>query len=211
VVGVAVVVRSAPAGPLLRRVSWPVVSFGGGLGGQVQALEGEGEGVDGDEDAGSGDVGASAVGDAEVGAGGRGCVVDTVPDHGDGVPGGHQQAAAAAWRPWQAEPNWTRWIPVIVAPPERDVWSGPRTGCIFMASMGAAALPARAGQGRADRDHQAGVRVGSDELNAGQAAGGEVAEERQPAGPVLTGGGLQAQDLAVPVGVDAGREQRVDV
>jgi len=67
-----------------------------------------------------------------------------------------------------------------------------------MASMGAAALPARAGQGRADRDHQAGVRVGSDELNAGQAAGGEVAEERQPAGPVLTGGGLQARISRCP-------------
>ena len=77
--------------------------------------------------------------------------------------------------------------------------------------MGAAALPARAGQGRADRRDQAAVRVGGDQPDAGQAAGDQVAEERQPAGAVLGGGDLQAEDLAVPVGVHAGREQGVHV
>ena len=54
------------------------------------------------------------------------------------------------------------------------------------------------------------VGVGGDEPDPGQAAGGEVAEERQPAGAVLAGGDLDAEDLAVPVGVDAGRDQCVD-
>jgi hypothetical protein len=44
---------------------------------------------------------------------------------------------------------------------------------------------------------------------AAQAAGGQVAEERQPAGAVLAAGDVQAQDLAVPVAVHAGRDQGV--
>ena len=52
--------------------------------------------------------------------------------------------------------------------------------------VGAAALPGRAGQRGADRLDQAAVRVGGDQLDAGQAAGGQVAEERQPAGAVLS-------------------------
>ena len=44
--------------------------------------------------------------------------------------------------------------------------------------VGAAPLPGRAGQGGADRLDQAAVRVGGDQLDAGQAAGGQVAEER---------------------------------
>ena len=50
-----------------------------------------------------------------------------------------------------------------------------------------------------------------DEFHPGQTPGGEVAEERQPAGPVLGGGDLQAEDLAVPVPVDAGGDQHGDV
>ena len=51
--------------------------------------------------------------------------------------------------------------------------------------------------------------VGGDQRDPGQAAGGQVAEERQPAGAVLGGGDLQAEDLAVPVGVDPGGDQHV--
>ena len=75
--------------------------------------------------------------------------------------------------------------------------------------VGAAPLPRGAGQGRADRGDQAGVGVAGDQLDPGQAAGEQAAEERQPAGAVLGGGDVQAEDLPVPVGVDAGRDQRV--
>ena len=44
--------------------------------------------------------------------------------------------------------------------------------------VGAAALPGGAGQGRGDRGDQAGVGVGGDQLDPGQAAGDQVAEER---------------------------------
>src|SRR4051812_24852093 len=44
-----------------------------------------------------------------------------------------------------------------------------------------------------------------------QAAGGQVAEERQPAGAVLSGADLQPEDLPVPVSVHPGREQGVHV
>jgi hypothetical protein len=76
---------------------------------------------------------------------------------------------------------------------------------------GAASLPGSAGQDRADRVHQAGVGVGDDQLDAGQAAGGQGAQEGEPAGAVLGGGDVDAEDLAVPVGVDADRDQGVDV
>ena len=55
------------------------------------------------------------------------------------------------------------------------------------------------------------MRVGGDELDPGQAAGGQVPEERQPPGAVLGAGDLQAEDLPVPVGVHARGEQGVDV
>ena len=51
--------------------------------------------------------------------------------------------------------------------------------------------------------------VAGDELDPGQAAGGQVAEEAQPAGAVLAGGDLHAQHFTVPVGVDAGGDQGV--
>ena len=54
--------------------------------------------------------------------------------------------------------------------------------------VGAAALPAGAGQRGADRGDQAAVGVAGDQAHAVQAAGGEVAEEGQPAGAVLGGG-----------------------
>ncbi|MBB6547063.1 hypothetical protein HD593_001858 [Nonomuraea rubra] len=77
--------------------------------------------------------------------------------------------------------------------------------------MGAAALPARARQGGADRLDQAAVRVGDDQLHPGQAAGDQAAQERQPTGAVLGRGDLQAEHLALAVGVDAGGHQRVHV
>jgi hypothetical protein len=75
--------------------------------------------------------------------------------------------------------------------------------------VGAAALPPDTGQGRDDRGDQSGVGVGGDEAHAGEAAGDQVAEECQPAGAVLGGGDLHAEDLPVSVGVHPGRHQRM--
>ena len=77
--------------------------------------------------------------------------------------------------------------------------------------MGAASLPAGAGQGRADRGDQAGVGVGGDQPDPGQ-PGGQVLEERQPRGAGLGRSDLAAEDLPVPVAVDPGGHQhgRVD-
>ena len=72
--------------------------------------------------------------------------------------------------------------------------------------MGAASLPSGAGESGADRLHQAAVRVGGHQPDSGEAAGGQVAEERQPAGAVLGGGHVQAEDLPIAVGVDPGSE-----
>ena len=77
--------------------------------------------------------------------------------------------------------------------------------------MGAAALPGRTGQGRADGLHEAAVRVGGDQPDPGQAAGGQVAEERQPARAVLGRGDLQPEDFPVPTSVDPSRHQRMHV
>jgi uncharacterized protein YceK len=73
---------------------------------------------------------------------------------------------------------------------------------IKLAAWCSAPLPCRAGQGRADGCGQAAVRVGGDQGDAGQAAGGQVAEEREPSGAVLGGGDLQAEDLPVALRVD---------
>ena len=53
-----------------------------------------------------------------------------------------------------------------------------------------------------------GVR--GDELDPAQAPGDQVAEEGQPAGAVLAGGDVKAEDLAVAIGVDASGDQGVD-
>jgi hypothetical protein len=55
------------------------------------------------------------------------------------------------------------------------------------------------------------VGIGDHELHPGQAAGDQPAQKRQPAGPVLGGGDVQAQDLPVPVSIDPGRDQGVHV
>jgi hypothetical protein len=54
------------------------------------------------------------------------------------------------------------------------------------------------------------VRVTDHELDAGQAAG-QPAQERRPARPVLPGSYVEAEDLAVAVGVDGGGDQGVHV
>jgi hypothetical protein len=76
--------------------------------------------------------------------------------------------------------------------------------------VGAAPLPACAGQGRADGLEEAGVALGGDQLDAGKAAGDQATQERQPAGAVLTAGHVQAEDLALPIAAHAHGQQRVD-
>jgi len=58
--------------------------------------------------------------------------------------------------------------------------------------MGAAPLPRRSGQGGADRRGQTRVGVAGDESDAGQAAGDQVAQERQPTGAILSRSDVQA-------------------
>ena len=70
---------------------------------------------------------------------------------------------------------------------------------------GAYPRPGRLGGDR----HQVGadqprVRVTGHQRHSGQAVGDQVAEESQPAGPVLGGGDLHAQDFAIALGVDPG-------
>ena len=77
--------------------------------------------------------------------------------------------------------------------------------------MGPAALPRGPGQDRGDRADQPGVVVADHQGDAGQAAGGQAAQERQPPGPVLGAGHVDAEDLAAPVGVDTGSDQAVHV
>ena len=61
-----------------------------------------------------------------------------------------------------------------------------------------APLPGGAGQHRGDRVHQAGVVVAGHQLHAGQAAGDQAAQERQPPRAVLGAGHVDAEDLPVP-------------
>jgi hypothetical protein len=55
------------------------------------------------------------------------------------------------------------------------------------------------------------VRVAGDQFDPGQAAGGQRPQERQPARPVLGGGDVDAEDLAVALGVHASSDQGVHV
>ena len=74
--------------------------------------------------------------------------------------------------------------------------------------MGAAALPACAIEHAGDGVDQALVGIADDQPDPGQATGDQAAQEPGPAGPVLGGAQLQAEDLAVPGGVDPGGDQR---
>jgi Transposase IS116/IS110/IS902 family len=82
-----------------------------------------------------------------------------------------------------------------------------RDARLFTASVSTAPLPAGAGQVRPDRLHEAGVGVAGDQHDAGQAVGDQVGEEHAPGFPGLAGGDLDPGHLAVPVGVDTGRDQ----
>lgn len=73
--------------------------------------------------------------------------------------------------------------------------------------MGAASLPAGAGQVGRDGLDEAGVGVAGDQPDSGQATGDEVGEELVPRRTGFAGGHADAEDLAVAVGVDAGGEQ----
>ena len=55
------------------------------------------------------------------------------------------------------------------------------------------------------------MRVADHELDAAQAAGDQPAQKRQPPGAVFGAGDVQAEDLAVAVGVDPGGDQGVHV
>ena len=55
------------------------------------------------------------------------------------------------------------------------------------------------------------MSAAGDQLDAGQAAGGQPAQERQPPRAVLGAGDLQAQDLPVAAGIDAGGDQGMHV
>ena len=73
----------------------------------------------------------------------------------------------------------------------------------------AAPLPRGSGQDGGDHVHQVGVVVAGHQRDAGPATGGQAAQERQPSGAVFGAGHADAEDLAVPVSVDAGRDQAV--
>src|SRR5579859_3590272 len=75
--------------------------------------------------------------------------------------------------------------------------------------MRPAPLPRGAGQHRGDRVHQPRVVVAGHQGDAGQAAGGQAAQERQPPRAVLGAGHVDAEDLPAPAGVHAGRDQAV--
>ncbi len=76
--------------------------------------------------------------------------------------------------------------------------------------MRAAPLPAGAGQRRPDRLDQAAVSVGGHEPDPGQAARSGRARTRATRRRHRAGD-LQAHHLPVPIGVHAGRDQRVHV
>ena len=65
-------------------------------------------------------------------------------------------------------------------------------------------------EGGADRGDQAWVGVAGDQPHPAQASSDQVPEEPEPARAVLAGGDVQAEDLAVAVRGDPGRDQRVD-
>ena len=72
--------------------------------------------------------------------------------------------------------------------------------------MDPAPLPCGALQDPADRGDETAVGVGDDELDAGQAAFAQIGEELGPERLGLVVPDRAAEDLAVPVGADAGRD-----
>jgi hypothetical protein len=70
--------------------------------------------------------------------------------------------------------------------------------------MGAAPLPRCSRECGCDGVDQTGVVVGDDQLHSGEAPSDEGTEERQSAGPVLSGGHVDTEDLSVSFSVDTG-------
>jgi hypothetical protein len=68
-----------------------------------------------------------------------------------------------------------------------------------------AALPARARECRCDRVDEAGMRVGADKLDAGEAACDQAAHVGEPGGAVLAGDDVEAERLTETVPVDPDR------
>jgi hypothetical protein len=73
--------------------------------------------------------------------------------------------------------------------------------------MGAAPLPGRTVQHRADGLLQPLVGVAGDQLDAGQATSDQAAQEARPGRAVLGGADVQPEDLPLPVGVTGGGHQ----
>lgn len=73
--------------------------------------------------------------------------------------------------------------------------------------VGAAPLPGRPGKVRSDCFDQPRMRITGDQADPGETAGDEVGEEAVPRSSGLTGRDPHAEHFAVPVTVDAGREQ----
>ena len=73
--------------------------------------------------------------------------------------------------------------------------------------MRATALPGGAVKYRAHGLHQARVGVGDHQLHPAQPAGDEAAQEAEPSGAVLGADQLQAEDLALALGVDPDGDQ----
>jgi hypothetical protein len=70
--------------------------------------------------------------------------------------------------------------------------------------VGAAPLPRRGGQGRPDRVDQAGVGIGGDQRDPGQARATRSRKNPNQPAPDSAVATADPEDLAVPVGVDAG-------
>jgi hypothetical protein len=77
--------------------------------------------------------------------------------------------------------------------------------------VGAAALPAGAGEHGSDGLLQALVIIGDDQADAAQATGHEVAQEGGPAGTVLARDHVTTQDFAVTICIDTDRGEGGDV
>jgi hypothetical protein len=65
-------------------------------------------------------------------------------------------------------------------------------------------------QHRRDRLGEAGMRVGDDQLDPGQATGDQVAQKRRPRGTILAGEHVHSEDLPVALGVDASGDHAGD-
>jgi hypothetical protein len=83
-----------------------------------------------------------------------------------------------------------------------DAGTGERAGCLVGFATQCSINPFRflVCLSRANRTHRVASRS---EVLAGQAAGGQGAQEPQPAGPVLLAGDVQAEDFALPLGVSS--------